>query len=120
MAAINPKENRLNERTGWTHLWIGSQWKRYFLVLTPEAMQIFSSDQRNKIKRTLNLEGCHSEIKELFLSEKQDHLLFQKASKERSSSSLRLWKNMSKLAVADHDFPSSDAAIIIIEPQKGK
>lgn len=102
-------ESRLDERTGWGHLWSSSEWRRYFLVLTPGALRIFSCDQRNKLEKSLSLARCMVGIYKPFSS--------QESSLGKNK---RLWKNLAKLVASEQCFSQMDIAVVTIKPRKGK
>lgn len=101
------KDNRLDERTGWGHVWISAEWKRQFLVLTPGVLRVFPCDQRSKIEKTLSLARCVVGLHKPF-------------SLPKYPTKKRIWKNLLKLVASDQTFSQTDTAVITIKARRGK
>lgn len=102
----------LDERTGWAFLWTGVEWMRYFLVLTPEGLKIFSCNQRSNVEKTVFITRCAVGF----------HKPLPLAESKRSKYSLkkRIWKNLLKLVLSDQTLSQTDIAVITIRPRRGK
>ncbi|KAJ7538592.1 hypothetical protein O6H91_11G055600 [Diphasiastrum complanatum] len=109
--ALNVREGKIFEEIkGFVHIWNQKRWKHRFIVLYPGKLEVFLSEEKAKVQKTVHLRGCS--IHGAGSAESESSLL------EKSSSGLQLWNKFWKSSSFDDKI--HEGTILTIEPVKGK